>query len=421
MPVVPAYFAQFTHIESHASVVAMRGAEQLDTLDGSGQTGQSVGTRFLLFAQAPYLSGYEKPEVVWISTPPGQIRPGPEDAHIYVRDPLLDKQPYDYPYLPPFVGETYPPAEPGADGHFDQIAVGSRQFLSAHAFASVGRVLDVWESYLGKPVAWYFAETYERLEIIPLVEWGNAQSGYGYLELGREAGVDGQDHPYALNFDVIAHEVGHAILFSLFAVPTAGLGDGDFGPFHESNADLVSLLSFLNFDTGMDRLLRHCNANLLVLNELNRIAELTGDRQIRLASNSRKMSEVSSEIHDRSRPFTGAVFDTLVDLYHAGLVRQGFADERLLGLDIRNLDQADLQRISKFTTDAFRARPFLFKTELIKARDDVARALAAAWPRLDADGLTFANAAATMIDVAYGLDPVMAAAFEENFTWREIL
>ena len=95
---------------------------------------------------------------------------------------------------------------------------------------------------------------------------------------------------------MIAHEVGHAMLFSLFGAPANGLASGDFGPFHEANADLISLLSFLHFDSGMDRLLRHCGGNLLVLNELaNRIAELTGDRQIRLASNARRMSEVTEK------------------------------------------------------------------------------------------------------------------------------
>ena len=119
----------------------------------------------------------------------------------------------------------------------------------------------------------------------------------------------------------------------------------------------------------MDRLLRHCDGNLLVLNELNRIAELTGDRQIRVAaSNARRMSEVTAEIHDRSRPFTGAVFDTLVDVYHTALVREGFADERLLGIDIKDVDQSDLQRISDFTAGAFRARPFLFKSMLIRGK-----------------------------------------------------
>jgi len=399
----------------------MRGAEQSDELDVAGLTNLSPGTRFLLYPQAPHLLGYEKPETVWISTSPGRIHPGPEDHRMYVRDPALYKEPYEYPYLPPFVGATYPPAEPGPDGNFDELAPQSRQFLAAHAFASASRVLDIWESYLGQPIVWYFADTYERLEIIPWVDWENAQSGYGYLELGREQGADGRGHPFALNFDVIAHEMGHAMLFSLFGVPAGGLEGSDFGPLHEASSDLISLLSFLHFDSGMDRLLRHCQANLLLLNELNRIAELTGDRQIRVASNARKMSEVTEEIHDRSRPFTGAVFDTLVDLYHAGLVRQGLADERLLGLDIREVSQAEMRNISSYTGEVFRTRPLLFKSELIKARDDVALALAQAWPRLDADDIRFADAAATIVEAADRLGPAVAASFEENFRWREIL
>lgn len=398
----------------------MKQSEQLGPADAGDLMAGSAGTRFLLYPQAPSIAGYERPETVWISTPPGRLAAGPEDRRIYVRDPVIDKEPYEFPDLPPFVGVTHPPAQAGSDGHFDHLSSNSRAFLAAHAFGATSRVLDVWESYLGRPLAWYFADTYERLEIIPYVDWENAQSGYGYLELGRERGTDGRLHPYALNFDVIAHEIGHTILFSLFGVPSRGLENSDFGPFHESCADLISLLSFLHFDSGMDRLLRHCQANLLVLNELNRIAELTGDRQIRLASNARKMSEVSDEIHDRSRPFTGAVFDTLVDLYHAGLVRRGLADERLLGIDIRELGEADMQRLSRLTTEAYRARPLLFKSELIRARDAVALALAQAWPALDPDNLTFADAAATVIARAERVGADVVAGFEENFRWREI-
>jgi hypothetical protein len=224
-----------------------------------------------------------------------------------------------------------------------------------------------------------------------------------------------------LNFDVIAHEIGHAILFSLFGIPAEGSGQADFAPFHEASADLISLLSFMHFDSGLDRLLRHCNGNLLVLNELNRIAELTGDRQIRLASNARRLSEVTDEIHDRSRPFTGAVFDTIVDNYHARLVREGLADERLLGIDIREVDEAAMRRISDFTSRAFRARPFLFKSALTRARDEVALALAQAWPRLDADDLRFEIAAVGVTEAGDRIDPAIAEKFDENFRWREIL
>ncbi|WP_245436944.1 hypothetical protein [Mesorhizobium helmanticense] len=398
----------------------MREAELGDARNAS-QDSMSGGTRFLLFPQAPHVSGYERPETVWLSTPPGQIRAGPEDSRMYVRDPILEKQPYEFPYLPPFVGDVVAPAEPDYEGHFDQIPVGSRQFLAAHAFASVSRVLDIWESYVGKPVAWHFADTYERLEIIPLVDWENAQSGYGFLELGREFEDSARGHPYALNFDVIAHEVGHAIQFSLYGMPWNGLAAGDFAAFHEASSDLISLMSFLHFDSGMDRLLRHSQANLLVLNELNRIAELTGDRQLRLASNARKMSEVSAEVHDRSRPFTGAVFDTLVEVYHAGLVQQDLADARLLGVDLKDIDASAIDRISAYTARAYRARPFLFKSELVRARDEVCLALARAWVLLDSNDLTFANAAETILDTADRVSPALAKSFEGNFVWREIL
>jgi hypothetical protein len=399
----------------------MRGNSTDYSLSGEAGVRSPLGTRFLLYPQAPYVSGYDKPEPVWISTAPDKLQPGPANRRFYVRDPILDKEPYEFPYLPPFVGETYPPAEAGPDGHFDHLVPGSRQFIAAHAFASAQRVLDIVESYLGHEIAWHFADTYQRLEIIPWLEWRNAQSGYGFLELGIDRGNDGRAAPFALNFDVIAHEVGHAVLFSLFGAPETGMGVGDFGAFHESNSDLISLLSFMHFDSGLDRLLRHCQGNLLLLNELNRIAELTGDRQIRLASNPRRLSEVSGEIHDQSRPFTGAVFDTIVDGFHLRLAERGFADERLLAIDIHDVGESELERISGFTRDAFRSRPYLFKTALIEARDEVALALAHAWQRLDPNNLSFAAAASAVCSCGDALSRALAARFEDNFRWREIL
>lgn len=386
-----------------------------------GRAPSALGCRFLIYPQAPYLSGYEKPEPVWISTPPGQLQAGPANRRMYVRDPVLSKELYEFPYLPPFVGATHPPAEPGPDGHFDHLTPGTRPFIAAHAFASAQRVLDIFESFLGYEIPWYFADTYDRLEIIPWVEWRNAQSGYGFLELGVDREGAGEVSPFALNFDVIAHEVGHAILFSLFGAPENGLSSGDFGAFHEANSDLISLLSFMHFDSGLDRLLRHCDGNLLVLNELNRIAELTGDRQIRLAGNARRMSEVSTEIHDRSRPFTGAVFDSIVDGFHWRLVERDLADEALLDIDIREVDERQMRRLSDFTADAFRARPYLFKTALIEARDEVALALARSWPRLDPNTLSFAEAADIVCAMGAGQSAALAARFETNFRWREIL
>ena len=106
--------------------------------------------------------------------------PGPEDRLIYVRDPVLDKEPYQYPYQPPFEGAIYPPVMPGPDGNFDTLAPSSRAFVAAHAFAAVSYVVDIWRSYLAQPIVWYFSNTFERLEIIPWLDWDNAQSGPGF-------------------------------------------------------------------------------------------------------------------------------------------------------------------------------------------------------------------------------------------------
>lgn len=386
---------------------------------GPGQT-STLGTRFLIYPQPPYVPGYDRPETVWISTDPSAVRAGPADARAYVRDPLFAKEPYEFPYLPPFAGFCHAPAEAGPDGHFDGIEPTSRQFPAAHAFAAVRRVIDIWESYLGRRIEWFFADSYERLEIIPNLDWNNAQSGFGFLELGTETGADGRPCPFALNFDVIAHEVGHAIQFSLFGFPAATARTSDFGALHEAGADLVSLLSFLCFDSGIDRLLRHCDGNLLLLNELNRIGELSGDRQIRLACNDRRLSDVTGEIHDRSRPYTGAVFDTVVDLFHTILATEGLVDGRLPRIDLRGVDPALLQRVSSVTRAAFRAKPLLFKSALIEARDRVAGTLAGAWSRLDPSDLTFADAAEAMVEAADRRDPLLAELFETNFRWREI-
>ena len=384
----------------------------------SGETG--LGTRFRIYPQAPYVPGYGTPETVWISDDPASLQAGPADSRIYVRDPVQEKEPYEFPYLPPYTGLANPPAVAGPDGHFDQIPEG-RQFVSAHAFAAVRRVLDIWESYLGRNIPWHFAATYERLEIIPYLDWENAQSGFGFLELGVDHAPDGSIYPLALNFDAIAHEMGHAILFSLMGLPEDGAYTPDFGAFHEASADLVSLVSFLHFDTGLDRLLRHCRGNLLTLNELNRIVELSGERQIRLASNSRRMSEVSNDVHDRSRPFTGAVFDTIAETFHEILVKEGLADARLLEIDMRDIDAAALDRISELTATSYAASPLRFKSALERARDEIGLVLVRTWDRLEPYGLTFQDVADAVLRAAETQGTVLSARFEENFQWRDII
>ena len=152
---------------------------------------RQTGTRFRLFPQSPVLEAYREPETVWVSCEPGTIGPSPSDDRMRVID-ALDKRPYEYPYLPPYTGPTHPPVPADAGGHFDYLHVDDPGFRAAHMYGTVRRVLDIWESYFGQRIVWHFSRRLPRLELVPYVDWENAQSGFGFLDTGYEADEQGR-------------------------------------------------------------------------------------------------------------------------------------------------------------------------------------------------------------------------------------
>jgi hypothetical protein len=382
-----------------------------------------LGTRFLVFPQPSFLPGYERPEVVWLSTPPGSIGPGPSDHRMYVVDPVLSKQPYSTPYLPPFSGDARAPAVPGPDGHFDHLSIGTPEFASAHAFACVRRVLDVCESYLEHEIPWFFSQTYERLEIVPHLAWDNAQSGFGFLELGED-GREDTPFPFALNFDVIAHETGHLVLFGTLGLPSAESPTGDFLAYHETVADFLALISLLHFDTALDRMLRRTRGNLLITNELDHLAELTDERAIRVASHSLRLSDVGREVHDYSKPFVGALFDGLLEVFQLIMVERGLAsfDTRQISEVRFDLNQADIERELAISRDDYNLRHFAVKSALMEARDIIGESLVKSWAKLAVDNFSFRDAAQAMLaTLEAGRGRRFADRVFDEFVWREIL
>jgi hypothetical protein len=382
-----------------------------------------LGTRFLVFPQPPFIPGYERPEVVWVSTPPEQITPGPADSRMYVVDPLLPKPAYDYPYLPPFMGDRHPPVEPGPDGHFDHLDVGTREFLSAHVYACVRRMLDLSESYLGRGIPWFFEPAYDRLEIVPRIEWENAHAGYGYLEMGED-GAKNEVSPLALNFDAIAHESGHMILLGALGPPKTNNTPGEFFAYHEAAADFLSLLGLLNFDTALDRILRRTKGNLLILNELDRFAELSDEKQVRMFNHALKMGEVSDDVHDISKPFAGALFDALIEIFQVLQVERGLSD--IDPRDVpdlrRSLTQAEIDEELSISTQQYGFRHFAVKSALIEARDIMGEILARSWPHLAPDTLRFGEAAEAIVFAAEaGRARRFADIVAACFAWRGVL
>jgi len=366
-----------------------------------------------------WASGYRAPEIVALSSPRGSVGPGPSDAHMYAIDPVAKLEPYDPPvYVPPYRGEVLPPAMPDRRGDFDWIAVGTPQFQAAHLFGSARRALDVWHHYIGHTVRWWHEEAHPRLELVTLVQWANAQSGPGFLETGLKPNRYGEVQPFCLNFDIIAHEIGHAVLFSELGVPDLAALTGEFLAFHESFSDLTALVSAMHFESVIDRLLSQTDGNLYVLNLVSRIGPLSDLDQIRIADNEAVMSDYADlrlnddgtwfdptgagrNAHHLAQPLTGAIFDILVDLYQDGLVARGVLPPHA---DARGWSRAEVEAsfamLHREAARNYARFTEAFRQSLEEAREFVGLCMAHVVETLAVDDLDFDGVAAHFVEGA---------------------
>ena len=403
-------------------------------MDALVQHKNSLGTRFLLYPQAPVLNPDREPEVVVVSSPAGSVGPGPEDERMYTVNPFGKWPPYGvqskpdgtpYLYLPPWDGENYPPALPDLDGHFDHLDADSREFQAAHLFGCVRFVLDIWEDYFGERIEWHFGDDFEKMELVNLPEYDNGHIGYGFLEVGSNLTRSGVYTLDCTNFDVIAHEVGHGIIYSAVGVPDPERETSEYNGFHESAADLVAIVSCLHFESVMDELLENTHGNLYMLNRLNRIAELSENEQIRIASNSLTMAEFANgwrKEHKLSQPLTGAIFDVFVDIFHEQLLDRG-----LISPDVEDLaDQYEYQpqdqsKVQAMFDNAYVGKELEFKGALKESRDIMGDYLAETWRRLPPHNLTYELIGEILSDVDrdYSGGEYLRI-IANNFEYREI-
>ena len=363
------------------------------------------GTRFKLYPQPGFLGDFGVPETVYISSPAGTIGPGPSDQRIYTVYPVGKPAPYGIVpspqgqaniLLPPWRGEVLAPAAPDAEGHFDYLASGTPQFEAAHLFGTVRFVLDIWERYLGRQITWHFAEHFDRLELTIQPSLNNALAGYGFIEVGGDWKT-GAYQPFSLNFDVIAHEVAHILLYGEIGLPDPELSRGEYWGFHESAADLVALVSALHFNSVVDELLLRTSGNLYMFNVLNRFCELSQEGQIRNAANDARLSQFVhgwSDEHLLSQPVTGAFFDIFVDIFHELLLDDGLIGPEVEDMSDRLLATPDYAPVMQALFDqAFNRNPDGFKEALLLARDLLGTYLADTWSQLNADDLNYTNVA----------------------------
>lgn len=359
------------------------------------------GTRFRLYPQAPGTGVGNALETVTVSPAAGTVGPGPSDDRMYTVQPIGKIDPYGLVegprgpelYLPPWDGPSVAPAMPGPDGHFDHLRPGDPGFEAAHLYGAVRFTLDVWEGYLGHPIDWHFTDHFDRLELSMVEDWANAHMGYGYLETGSRFEPDGSFVDYALNFDVIAHEIGHAILVSLTGAFEPGEVSGDFEAFHEFSADWVALIASLHFDSVVEELLENTSGNLDTYNRLTRFGEISSHKQIRLANNNLTMRDFAhgwEHEHDLAKPLIGAFFDIFVDLYHEFLVENGGVSPALERLaDQAERDPSLKPRLQQGFEDAYQRRPESFDEALNRARDTLAEIIVVVWRSSDLSAFCF--------------------------------
>lgn len=380
-------------------------------------------TRFRLYAQPPFVPGYERTELIELGGGALGIGGGPSDARMHVVDALDKARPYDYPNLPPYLGNVLPGPLPGRDGGFDELLPGTRAFGAAHLYATVRRVLEVWEGYAGRPIPWHFGAA--SLELVPFLDWDNAHSGFGFLETGFGAAPDGTLWPFAQSFDVVAHEVGHLLLYSLVGLPDPLALTPSFGAFHEAAADLAALVSLLHFDRVRQRIIESCRGNLYVENELNRFAELSRTTEIRLVSNSVKLSDLTpdSEVHGASLVLSGAFFDILVETYLLRLNQLGAVTEEIVARSRAAGERSEeAPDLAALLDRALQRRPELFLQALADARDFLGERLALSWLLLPPENLTFRRVAGAFLQA-----DLLLSGHRGNwdwltgsFTWRGI-
>ncbi|MEW6543166.1 MAG: hypothetical protein AB1411_06095 [Nitrospirota bacterium] len=385
----------------------------------------STGTRFRIFPQSRFLQAFKKPETIYVSPAPQAIKPGPADDRFYVLD-AINKRPYDQRHgrVDPYSGPVRPLLKPGADGHFDHFDVESRDFLVATMYATVRRVLDIWEDYFGRTIEWHFNLDFERLELVPLIEWDNAHSGYGFLEFGYDRlrpGVPDHSKPHCENFDALAHELGHSLIFAEIPTPPQPAQTTEYWGHHEAAGDLVAIVAALHSDRVVSHLLDSSRGNLFTPNVLNRIGDVSASKEVRKAFNDERMSTVPEEEHELSKPLTGALFDVFVEVFQKELVKRGLITQKLADRSNHGPDDdEDDPAIQAEFNEAYAGNKAGFQQALLEARDYLGTLLARTWTGMSPYFFTYSALGRKLLSVDRHMGGQHQETIRSCFQWREI-
>lgn len=210
-----------------------------------------------VFAQDPLVTANESPVLAQVPVPAGRLQRGPRSHRFHVVDIGVGSH------------VARAPVALHADDAWEYVdhwanrpdlttvdLVEDREFRSQNVFAVASYSLALFEQHLGRPIPWHSANP--QLYLIPQARIeANAfySRKHNAVLFGWLPAVGEHQSLYtALSYDVIAHEVTHAILDGLRPGYTEP-GLPDQLAFHEALADLVAMLSVFTMKDVARRLL----------------------------------------------------------------------------------------------------------------------------------------------------------------------
>ncbi|MBO9576348.1 MAG: hypothetical protein J7494_11460 [Sphingobium sp.] len=220
------------------------------------------------------------------------------------------------------------PVAPNSMNDFIQ-SPGTEGFDAVHTFAVVQQTLVMAQRAAGATIKWQWNSTTNtdpinvspRAGITMNAFYSRNEKALKFFQFAKP----GAPAPAPMIFtcrslDIVAHETGHAILDSLKPGWIGASSNPQTGALHEAFGDLTAIFLALSQLDQAEALIVLTKGNLHNKNFLSSMAEEFGpalgrDNGLRNADNDKKMSEVSSEVHDLSQVFTGGIYDVLADMF----------------------------------------------------------------------------------------------------------
>ena len=213
-----------------------------------------------VLAQDPEVVVAGRPVTVPIPVPAGRLQAGPANQRFHVVDVGARGVPAQAPVTLHSPGDPWTYIDAWSESDPDDVT-GEREFRAQNVFAIAAHTLALFERHLGRRVPW--RSGWPQLYLVPTGKFG-ANAAYTperqAVVFGYLSALDESSPVYAcLSYDVVVHEVTHAILDGLrprYVEP----GLPDQLAFHEALADLVAMLSVFDLESvAVDLLMDHAN------------------------------------------------------------------------------------------------------------------------------------------------------------------